>query len=61
VLGLLTLLVATCIGLVPIHFGIRRSNCMGVIVLEIKGLLLRMCNNYPLPAISTVLCKQQRP
>jgi putative membrane protein len=34
-LGLLTLLVATCIGLVPIHFGIRRSNCMGVLLLPI--------------------------
>ena len=32
-------------------------HCMGVIVLEIKGLLLRMCNNYPLPAISTATCK----
>ena len=35
VLGLFVLLVATCIGLIPIHFGIRRSNCMGVLLLPI--------------------------
>ncbi|HID19574.1 MAG TPA: hypothetical protein EYP28_01335 [Methanophagales archaeon] len=34
-LGLLVLLVATCIGLIPIHFGIRRSNCMGLLLLPI--------------------------
>lgn len=33
--GLLVLLVATCIGLIPIYFGVRRSNCMGVILMPI--------------------------
>jgi len=35
VLGLFILLVATCIGLIPIYFGVRRSNCMGVLLLPI--------------------------
>jgi len=35
VLGLFILLVAVCIGLIPIYFGVRRSNCMGVILLPI--------------------------
>jgi hypothetical protein len=30
---------------------------MGIMVLEIKGLWLRVCNKYPLPAILTALCK----
>jgi putative membrane protein len=34
-LGLLVLLVAACIGLIPIYFGVRRSNCMGVLLLPI--------------------------
>lgn len=34
-LGLLVLLVGTCIGLIPIYFGVRRSNCMGVLLLPI--------------------------
>nr|QNO52823.1 hypothetical protein KPNLKIIH_00015 [Methanosarcinales archaeon ANME-1 ERB6] len=35
VLGLFILLVAVCIGLIPIYFGVRRSNCMGVLLLPI--------------------------
>lgn len=34
-LGLMVLLVGTCIGLIPIYFGVRRSNCMGVLLLPI--------------------------
>ncbi len=34
-MGLLVLMVATAIGLIPIYCGIRRSNCMGVILLPI--------------------------
>jgi putative membrane protein len=34
-LGVLILLVATCIGLLPIYFGVRRSNCMGILLLPI--------------------------
>jgi putative membrane protein len=34
-LGLLVLLVGTCIGLIPIHFGVKRSNAMGVLLLPI--------------------------
>jgi len=34
-LGLFILLVAVCIGLIPIYFGVRRSNCMGVLLLPI--------------------------
>ncbi|MHC1611488.1 MAG: tripartite tricarboxylate transporter permease [Candidatus Methanospirareceae archaeon] len=34
-LGFLVLLVGTCIGLIPILFGVRRSNCMGVLLLPI--------------------------
>ncbi|MCW3133495.1 MAG: tripartite tricarboxylate transporter permease [Methanophagales archaeon] len=34
-LGLLILLVAACIGLIPVYFGVRRSNCMGVLLLPI--------------------------
>jgi putative membrane protein len=39
VLGLLVLLVGTCIGLIPIHFGVRRSNAMGVLLLPIIVML----------------------
>jgi putative membrane protein len=35
VFGLLVLAVATCIGLIPIYFGVRRSNCMGVLLVPI--------------------------
>ncbi len=38
-LGLLVLLVGTCIGLIPIYFGVRRSNCMGVLLLPIIVML----------------------
>ncbi len=38
-LGLLILLVAACIGLIPIYFGVRRSNCMGVLLLPIIVML----------------------
>jgi putative membrane protein len=34
-LGLLVLAVATCIGLIPIYFGVRRSNCMGILLVPI--------------------------
>jgi len=34
-LGLLVLFVATAIGLIPIYTGVRRSNCMGVLLLPI--------------------------
>jgi len=34
-LGLLILLVAACIGLIPVYLGVRRSNCMGVLLLPI--------------------------
>ena len=35
VFGLLVLAVATCIGLIPIYFGVRRSNCMGILLVPI--------------------------
>ncbi|RLG37525.1 MAG: hypothetical protein DRN91_05225 [Candidatus Alkanophagales archaeon] len=35
VFGMLVMLVATCIGLVPIYLGVRRSHCMGVLLLPI--------------------------
>jgi len=38
-LGLLVLLVGTCIGLIPICFGVRRSTCMGVLLLPIIVML----------------------
>jgi putative membrane protein len=38
-LGFLILLVATCIGLIPVYFGVRRSNCMGVLLLPIIVML----------------------
>ncbi len=38
-LGLLVLFIAACIGLIPIYFGVRRSNCMGVILLPIIVML----------------------
>jgi putative membrane protein len=41
-LGLLVLLVGTCIGLIPIHFGVRRSNCMGVLLLPIIVMLWQL-------------------
>jgi len=34
-IGLLILLVGACIGLIPIYFGVRRSHCMGVLLLPI--------------------------
>ncbi|MFV9676174.1 MAG: tripartite tricarboxylate transporter permease [Methanosarcinales archaeon] len=34
-IGLLVLAVGTCIGLIPIYFGVRRSNCMGVLLVPI--------------------------
>jgi putative membrane protein len=34
-MGLLVLLVATFIGLLPVEFGIRRSHCMGVLLIPI--------------------------
>ena len=39
VLGLLVLIVGTCIGLIPIYSGVRRSNCMGVLLLPIIVML----------------------
>jgi len=39
VLGFLILLVAACIGLIPVYFGGRRSNCMGVLLLPIIVML----------------------
>jgi len=39
-LGLLVLFVATAIGLIPIFAGVRRSNCMGVLLLPIIIALL---------------------
>jgi putative membrane protein len=38
-LGLLVLLVGTLIGLIPIYVGVRRSNCMGVLLLPIIVML----------------------
>ncbi|MFZ2071673.1 MAG: tripartite tricarboxylate transporter permease, partial [Halobacteriota archaeon] len=38
-IGLLVLAVATCIGLIPIYCGVRRSNCMGVLLLPIIVML----------------------
>ncbi len=38
-LGLVVLLIGASIGLIPIHFGIRRSNCMGVLLIPIIVLL----------------------
>jgi putative membrane protein len=34
-MGLFILLVATCIGLIPVHWGVRRSHCMGVLLIPI--------------------------
>ena len=34
-LGLIVLLVATTIGLLPVHWGVRRSHCMGVLLIPI--------------------------
>ena len=34
-LGMLILSVAACIGLIPVYFGVRRSNCMGALLLPI--------------------------
>lgn len=33
--GLLILIVATLIGLIPIHWGVRRSHCMGVLLIPV--------------------------
>jgi putative membrane protein len=41
-LGLLVLLVGTSIGLIPIHFGVRRSNAMGVLLLPIIIMLWQL-------------------
>jgi putative membrane protein len=41
-LGLLVLLVGTCIGLIPIYFGVRRSNCMGILLLPIIVMLWQL-------------------
>jgi putative membrane protein len=41
-LGLFILLVAVCIGLIPIYFGVRRSNCMGVILVPIIVMLWQL-------------------
>jgi putative membrane protein len=41
-LGLLVLLVGTCIGLIPIHFGVKRSNAMGVLLLPIIIMLWQL-------------------
>jgi len=41
-IGLLTLLVGTCIGLIPIVVGIRRSTAMGVLLLPILVMLWHM-------------------
>ncbi len=41
-LGLLVLCTATAIGLIPIYLGIRRSNCMGVLLLPIIITLSRL-------------------
>jgi putative membrane protein len=35
IMGLLILIVATLIGLIPIHWGVRRSHCMGVLLLPV--------------------------
>jgi putative membrane protein len=35
IMGLLILVVATLIGLIPIHWGVRRSHCMGVLLLPV--------------------------
>lgn len=34
-MGLLVLFVATCIGLLPVEWGVRRSHCMGVLLIPI--------------------------
>jgi len=34
-MGLFILFVATCIGLIPVHWGVRRSHCMGVLLIPI--------------------------
>jgi putative membrane protein len=34
-MGLLILTVATFIGLLPVHWGVRRSHCMGILLLPI--------------------------
>jgi len=41
-IGLLVLGVGTCIGLIPIYFGVRRSNCMGVLLLPIIAMLWQL-------------------
>ena len=35
IMGLLVLLVASCIGALPIVWGVRRSHCMGVLLIPI--------------------------
>jgi putative membrane protein len=35
IMGLLILLVATFIGLLPVHWGVRRSHCMGILLIPI--------------------------
>lgn len=34
-MGLLILFIATCIGLIPVQWGVRRSHCMGVLLIPI--------------------------
>ena len=34
-MGLLVLVVATCIGLMPVEWGVRRSHCMGILLIPI--------------------------
>lgn len=35
IVGLLVLVVATLIGLIPVHWGVRRSHCMGVLMIPV--------------------------
>ncbi|MCK5030345.1 MAG: tripartite tricarboxylate transporter permease [Thermoplasmatales archaeon] len=35
ILGILILVVATFIGLLPVHWGVRRSHCMGILLIPI--------------------------
>ena len=35
ILGIIVLVVATFIGLIPVHWGIRRSHCMGILLIPI--------------------------
>jgi len=35
IMGPLILIIATFIGLIPIHWGVRRSHCMGVLLIPV--------------------------